>query len=188
MNIFKEPEVWKPIPGYEGLYEVSSWGNVKSLFRMVKHPDKGLRSVSEKILKKTYSKGYPGVNLSNKSIIKRIPIHKIVALVFINNDKESIVVNHIDGDKSNNYFKNLEWSSVRENTSHFFISKNKTSKYVGVYYDKSLRGEKKWIAMISFQGKKIRLGRFYDEELARKSYLDALKKYELENKYATESQ
>ena len=99
-------EIWKPIKGYEGLYEVSNFGRVKN-------------KNTNKILKPIDSHGYKYVHLCNKHHIrKNQAIHRLVALHFINIDKDKIQVNHKDGNKSNNCINNLEWCSSRDNSLH----------------------------------------------------------------------
>lgn len=187
MEEIREPEVWKDIPGYEGLYQVSSWGKVKSFDMLINHYS-GIKRIREgKILR---SSVYPKtqhltVVLCKDRIKKRIKIHILVMTVFNGRKKNNTdVCNHKDLDRFNNYYKNLEWVSVRENTSHYYNSKEKTSKYIGVAYRKGYNRVKPWKAAIYYNKKNIYLGSFKTEEEAHQAYLDALEKYNLENKYA----
>lgn len=106
-------EVWKPIPGYEGLYEVSNYGRVKSLDRYVTRKGKaGGKTVYGKI--KDFGKnnrGYLMVNLYKGNKAKYRSVHRIVAEVFVHNDDPAVktIVNHKDEDKTNNHADNLEW-------------------------------------------------------------------------------
>lgn len=113
-------EIWKPIEGFEGRYEISNYGRVKSLARV--HPKR--RFINERILKFGFSGGrkgirYPTVHLTIRPIItKTFMIHRLVALAFIPNPENKPEVNHKDGDKLNNHYDNLEWSTRKENTQH----------------------------------------------------------------------
>lgn len=133
-------EVWKDIEGYEGLYQVSNLGNVKSLDTVINC--KGAKGISYhlrkgRILKKAINtKGYYYVNLSKNSKVKNTSIHKIVAKTFINNPNNYICVNHKDGDKLNNCVENLEWCTYSHNNKEAYKQglkkptwKNKTNKY-----------------------------------------------------------
>ena len=104
-------EEWRPIPGYDGLYEVSNCGRVRSY----RHNRWG-RSETPKIICGDNGH-YLGVTLC-KNGQNRQYIHKLVAEVFIPNPNHLSEVNHIDGDKRNNRVENLEWCSHKENMQH----------------------------------------------------------------------
>lgn len=107
-------EIWKDIQDYEGLYQVSSIGNVKSLSRT-----KGKRTVIERIVKTTISSfGYKRVVLSKDSALKTFCNHRLVAIAFIPNPDNKQTVNHINGVKTDNRVENLEWSTQQEQISH----------------------------------------------------------------------
>lgn len=116
-----DSEVWKPIKGYEGLYEVSNLGRVKSLERKVKAKNKyGTvdRTVTEKILKYSINhKGYYLVKICNQ-VNKSFLVHRLVAEAFIDNPENKLQVNHINGDKKDNRVCNLEWCTNNENQKH----------------------------------------------------------------------
>ena len=118
-------EFWKPIKGYEGLYEVSSFGNVKSLSRNIKITNRWghdtIRLSKEKTPKKqTSNNGYLRVFLSKDNIIKPYSAHRLVAIAFIDNPENKPQVNHKDGNKLNNSIDNLEWNTQSENIKHAF--------------------------------------------------------------------
>jgi len=178
----REPEVWKPIPDYEGIYEISSWGRVKGLDRFKKSSKYTFHIYKGRILKPDNRNNYLQVLLCKNYIKKWFKIHIIVCAVFCSNKHLLGVVNHIDTDTLNNYYKNLEKISQRENTAHYHKSRtDKASKYIGVTFEKK---RNKWKSSIYYQGKAKNLGRYYTQEEAHQAYLNALKEYGLTNKYA----
>lgn len=114
-----EAEIWKDIKGYEGLYQVSNLGNVKSLVGW-----NGKRYIErEKILKKTVHQGRGNyyrevVNLAINKKRKMCKVHRLVAEAFLPNPNNLPQVNHIDGNPFNNKAENLEWCTARENVIH----------------------------------------------------------------------
>ena len=107
-------EVWKDIDGYEGLYQISNQGRVKSLARNEKYCKR-----SETILKTFMcGSGYQEVILRNKTERKPKLIHRLVAQAFIPNTDGKREVNHKDGNKANNAVSNLEWATPSENQTH----------------------------------------------------------------------
>jgi predicted nucleic acid-binding protein len=111
-------EIWKEIQNYEGLYQISNLGNVKSLERL-KSNGKGMQRVYEKILIPGKDrKKYLVCNLSKNNKHKTIKIHRLVAKNFVENPNNKIQVNHIDGNKNNNAYDNLEWVTNKENREH----------------------------------------------------------------------
>lgn len=115
-------EIWKDIKNYEGKYQISNLGNVKSVYRKVNHRYRGKEkttTIYEKILKKAVNKfGYEYVCLTVNNKGKKLKIHRLVAEAFIPNPLNKKTVNHIDGNKSNNCVDNLEWSTYLENQHH----------------------------------------------------------------------
>lgn len=113
-------ENWKSIKGYEGFYEVSNLGNVKSLERQVSGRFiSSKRIVKERILKPKISKyGYLEVSLHKEGKLSTKRVNRLVATAFINNVNNYPQVNHIDGDKLNNKVDNLEWVSNSMNQLH----------------------------------------------------------------------
>lgn len=113
-------EQWKPVVGYEGFYEVSSEGRVRSVQRTVP-TNRGYRSVPSKVLSPANSNGYQLVMLNASAIAKRelAAIHRLVAAAFIcPRPTDAHQVNHMDGNKSNNRASNLEWVTPAENIHH----------------------------------------------------------------------
>ena len=106
-------EIWKDIDGYEGLYQVSNLGRVKSL--NYNHTGKErIRSSSKS------SSGYCQIVLSKDGKKKIHLIHRLVAMAFVDGYEEGLVVNHIDEDKNNNVYTNLEWCTQKENMKHSY--------------------------------------------------------------------
>ena len=167
-------EAYKSIKGYEGLYEVSNLGNVKSLERQGKHSKGGKMIIKEKILTNSNNgNGYFKVHLTINNKTKKIYIHQLVAMAFLNHTPNGVknIVDHIDNNSKNNNLNNLQLITQRENSSKDKI--NKTSKYTGVHW---LKKRNKWQASIRINGSKVYLGSFSDESLAHDAYQKELKK------------
>jgi hypothetical protein len=99
-------EIWKSIEGWENLYEVSNYGNVKSLRNDI-------------ILKKNKtSKGYLSISLCYNGLQKNINVHTLVANSFCHKKEKHQCVNHKDGNKENNHYLNLEWVTYTQNNHH----------------------------------------------------------------------
>ena len=115
-------EIWKPIKGYEGLYEVSNLGRVKSLERICKGGHNSIRVVKEKILKQCYcgrDRDYLNVKLCKNSKSKTIQVHRLVATTFIPNPLNLPQVNHKkEFEKWNNSVDNLEWCTAKYNCNY----------------------------------------------------------------------
>lgn len=127
-------EIWKDIEGYEGLYQVSNLGRIKSLKRQ-KSNGKNLVYIDEKILTQNITNwGYYRVALYKNGIRKYHRVHRLVATAFLPNPENKEQVNHIDGNKLNNNLDNLEWSTRIENIHHAKInglySNNCDSNYI----------------------------------------------------------
>lgn len=109
-----QKEIWKPIKGYEGIYEISTLGRVKSLGRRGSGA-----SIKDKILRPGRStSGYLFYNLCKSGKTKIHQAHRLVAIHFISNPKNKKEVNHIDAKKHNNFVDNLEWATPSENIRH----------------------------------------------------------------------
>lgn len=116
-------EIWKDIAGYEGLYQVSNMGRVKSLERTRNMNNPNAKSpafapVNERILTFGKSLGYRRVILAKDGVNRGFRVHKLVALAFIPNPENKTQINHKDGDKHNNRAENLEWVTPSENQQH----------------------------------------------------------------------
>ena len=112
-------EIWKDIKGYEGYYQISNCGRVKSLERTAIAKCNSIRRVPEKILSICNDKdGYNIITLTKNSKKKTFKIHRLISQYFIRNPKNKPEVNHKDGNKQNNNINNLEWATESENTTH----------------------------------------------------------------------
>ena len=117
-------EIWKDIPNYEGWYQVSNLGRVKSLSRTVQYGDKAVRSQAESILNPrkggpvVAGKQYLSVVLCKNKARKQTKVHRLVAEAFCNQPEGCDVVNHLDNDPSNNLATNLEWTTIAGNNKH----------------------------------------------------------------------
>ena len=100
-------EVWKSVNvlGYEARYEVSTYGNVRSL-------------ATGKTMSKSYHKGYCRVVFYKEGKRRRFRVHRLVMLTFVKNPRRKPHVNHLDGNRSNNHISNLEWCTPKENFDH----------------------------------------------------------------------
>lgn len=110
-------EIWKDIKGYEGLYQISNFGRVKSLKRMIN------KRRCEEIIKKPSlgGKGYYRLPLCKNGINKYYFIHRLVADAFIPNPENKPTVDHIDRNKINNYVNNLRWATYKEQIDNRFL-------------------------------------------------------------------
>ena len=104
-----QKEIWLPVNGYEGLYEVSNMGRVRSKYCVLK------------LQKSNF--GYNKIQLHKNKKVKHFFVHRLVTNAFIPNPKNKTQVNHIDSNKLTNHVSNLEWCTPQENTIHAVKSK-----------------------------------------------------------------
>lgn len=152
-------EIYKDVIGYEGIYHVSNFGNVKSC--------------KTNLIKNYYleKNGYYSITLRKNGIGKTRKVHQLVAESFLNHKRcgLKLVINHIDLDKTNNKVDNLELITNRENCNRKHLKS--TSKYIGVHWNTK---DKKWKSVISINGKSKFLGYFITELEASEAYKEAL--------------
>ena len=160
-------EIFIDIKGYEGHYQISNKGRIKSFNRN-----------AENIIKSSIdkTKGYYRVCLYNSGKRKSFYIHQLVAIAFLGHipNGNSLVVDHINNDKANNELSNLQVISSRENSSKDKWRHNPSSLYPGVYYSLT---KKKWASSISVNGTPFHLGYFNIESIAGQEYSNALGHY-----------
>lgn len=110
-------EEWRDIEGFEGIYQVSNIGRVRSLDH-VRVNKQGEFHFKGRILALSKNHGYPVISFTKNGKTKQYFIHRLVASAFIPNPQGENIVNHIDGNKDNNDVSNLEWCDQRENVNH----------------------------------------------------------------------
>jgi hypothetical protein len=160
-------ELFMKIPGYEE-YKVSSYGRVFSIKR------------NKEMKQRTNHKGYKDIELCKNGKQKKFMVHRLVALTFLEDDITNKQIDHIDGDKNNNFFKNLRICSNQQNIFNTGIRKDNSSGYKGVYWDKE---SKKWRVQLRINGKNYLNSRYKDKEKAYEAYKEASKKYHGEYSY-----
>ena len=112
-------EVWKDVVGWEGIYQVSNMGRVKSLPRVFMKKDGKLQPVKGTILKQVKNKkGYLHVCLSVEGFCVHRSVHQLVAMAFVDNKNNYTQINHRDENPANNRFDNLEWCSSKYNLNY----------------------------------------------------------------------
>jgi len=163
-------EIWKDIKGYEGYYQVSNMGNVRSLDRtIIDSLFRARHIMGVKIKPFKNRKGYACVELHKNSKAKAAKVHHLVFDTFTGLNRNSFVIDHIDGNPSNNHIDNLQLLTNRENVSKGYSTKQKSSKYTGVY-----KFGNKWQSAIYKNGKSHYLGTFNCETVAHIAYQKAL--------------
>lgn len=166
-------EEWRDIPEYEGIYQISNLGRVKSLERRVVYRNGNTRLVSSKILKSNKTpNGYLKVVLAKEGSRYTVLVHHLMSIVFLNHipSAGNLIVDHKDDDKLNNRKDNLQIITIRENRNKS-ISKN-SSKYPGVTWHSR---DKVWQARIQIAGNRKHLGYFKSEKEAHIAYQNKLK-------------
>ncbi len=156
-------EIFKDIPTYEGIYQVSNLGRVKALKRKF--------STKELIKYQKIRGRYYSIKLMMHGKTKYYYTHQLVAMTFLNHIPKAngLVVDHIDNNPLNNSLSNLQVITIRENNSKDRVG---VSEYTGVSWDKSVS---RWYASIGINGKQKYLGRYSNEIDASNAYQSALK-------------
>lgn len=164
-------ELYKPVKGYGGSYEVSNLGNVKNLGRYVNCHHNSIRLIKERILKQSIDTyGYPIISLNQNGKRKTRTVHQLVVEAFLNHNPcaMKLVVNHINFNKKDNRVENLEIVTSRVNSNRKHLKSS--SQYTGVTKERG-----KWRAQIVINKKKKYLGFFVNEIDAHNAYQDELK-------------
>ena len=167
-------EIWKDVEGYEGLYQVSNEGRVKSLDRRVAaRNDSTMFKKGVLMTLQTTHKGYYGVVLQKEGVKRTHQVHRLVATAFIPNLEGKTQVNHIDCNKKNNHVSNLEWVTQNENMQHavdngrFLNFSEKQRCSVIKNLESAVAKRKRSVEQYSLDGKLIRtFGSITDAEKA----------------------
>jgi hypothetical protein len=170
-------EIWKDVPDYEGLYQVSNLGRVKSLPKeWVVGEHNSTRRHNGIILRLRTHKGYNYVDLHKQGGRKSKGVHQLVAMAFLGHNPcgLKLVIDHIDDNPLNNKVDNLQIVTHRFNVCK--TQGRYSSKYKGVYWYKN-----RWVSRIVIKGKPKHLGRFKCEHAAHHAYQKALKELEEQN-------
>lgn len=112
-------EEWRDVLGFEELYQVSNFGNVRTI-----------KNGEAEMSQQENRNGYMTVHLRNKGVERRVMVHRLVAEAFIPNPDELRDVNHKNGDKSDNRVENLEWASHSDNMTHSFRKLGKNVRHI----------------------------------------------------------
>jgi hypothetical protein len=166
-------EEFKDIPNYEGCYQVSNLGRVKSLRRYVSHSLYGSMFIKESVLKQSFNgNGYLIVNLAKNTKYKTRTVHQLIAECFLNHKpcKFELVVGHKNDIRKHNYLENLHIITNRKNSDKHHLPSY--SKYIGVHWQKN---RKKWMARIYINKQRVYLGSFNLEIDAHNAYENKLK-------------
>jgi len=168
-------EIWEDIPNYEGYYQVSNCGQVRSVERVTKSKNGVICNRKGKLLKLIWDDSkYYKVSLRKNGTFKQASVHQLVAIVFLNHTPCGYerVINHIDGNPRNNNVDNLEITTQRDNTHKGRCCTG--IKYPGVTFHKATN---KWQARIVIAGKRHYLGVFNTHEQAT----EAADKFKIDN-------
>lgn len=122
--------MWKDVVGYEGLYQVSNYGSVRSLDRYVPHKRLGKKFCKGHLMAvHVTNAGYASVNLCRNNQYTSYDVHRLVAVAFLGaDDLSGLEVNHIDENKLNNHAENLEWVTRKQNNRHGTKVKRQATK------------------------------------------------------------
>ena len=160
----KEKEIWKDVKGYEGYYQVSDLGRIRNVNTM-------------KIVEAVFNSGYRKVTLTANNVTKIFKVSQLVAIAFLNHkpNGNTLIVDHINGNKVDDRVVNLKIVTHRENLSTCFRADRKSlsSKYVGVSWQKA---QCIWVSKIKYNGHISHLGSFRNEIDASNAYQLALSK------------
>lgn len=111
-------EIWKPVVGYEGLYEVSCLGNVRGLMFLTRYGTMSRRKTPRVCKQETTHDGYKRVALSRNKELRHFSVHRLVAAAFIPNPGNLPAVNHKNESPANNTIENLEWCTPQYNSNY----------------------------------------------------------------------
>lgn len=156
-------EIWKDIENYEGYYQCSNLGRVRSVDRYIKGRYNNMQFKKGQLLKPRLNvNGYLQVSIDKQKHHTQKYIHRLVAETFIDNPNNSETINHKDGNKTNNCVENLEWTSYSENAIHAYHVLHRTIcnnniKPVGVIFEDTYSQEKTYYNSIAETSRSVGL-------------------------------
>lgn len=172
---------WRPVKGYEGFFIISEFGDVKSIPREVVRSRGGNFFMKQgKVLNTFLTKGYKRVALRNGIDQKKFTIHRLVAEAFLEKEKGREYVNHLDSNRLNNHYSNLEWVSMQENNCHRIDKTKTTTKYIGVSW---IKAKQRFTASICINKVQKTIGHFLTAEEAYAARCKYEKDNGIVNKY-----
>lgn len=149
-------EIWQDIPEYEGYYQVSSLGNIRSCERKI-IDSKCQRVFKARMLKQTLSTSkhpYFYVSLSKQGHVRKRMVHILVALAFIPNPQNKPQVNHKNGNTQDNRVANLEWVTNAENTQHAYDMGLRQKRVIMIEYRGEIKNLRRWAIDLGLDYKK----------------------------------
>lgn len=168
-----EVERWSPAEGFEQFYQVSSFGRVRSLSRIMEVEGRVPYLKKGRVLKQRKNElGYFCINMYGNKNKKTIKVHRLVAIAFCSGRHEALVVDHANGNARNNHHENLRWVSDSLNMMNIHKTKTK-SGVAGVRFRKGLKNP--WEARGTLNGKYTSIGHFQTMEMAieaRKNHIE----------------
>jgi hypothetical protein len=181
-----EQEIWKDIPGYDGIYQASNSGKIKNLARLIKRSRGGFQNLQESIKVPFVGKsGYATVALSVDGKPKTKYVHRLVASAFYG--PSELVVDHINSDKSDNRIENLRYVTQRSNVCFGKRTKQNHSLPIGVSLN-PCNYKKRFRSRIKVNNRLLNLGSYDTDELAHRVYLEKSNSVELINNANLQSQ
>lgn len=174
----KTKEIWKDVPGYEGYYQASNLGKVRSLDRTIIDKNGCSKFYKKKVIVGSYNKGgYRQTSLNKNGVSTPLKFSQIIAMTFLSHvpDGGHHVLDHINGNKTDDRVANLRVITQRENCSIGYRSDKESlrSRYVGVGF---VENTKRWVAQIYHKNVATRIGCFKKEIDASNAYKEALSK------------
>ena len=157
-------EYFANLKGYENLYIISNYGEIKSVDKEVKNRN-GCRKIKGKILKPKIDKyGYFRIGLTKNNKQKFYQVHRLVAETFIPNPNNYPIINHKDGDKQNNHISNLEWCTYSYNSQHAYnngLKLGKSAEHKGGKNPKSRLNEQEVLTILQDKKKGLTIKESY---------------------------
>ena len=148
-------EIWKDIKGYEGCYQVSNLGRVKSLERDIHYENGTIKHRKERIMKPQNLRGYNGINLYKENTYKVVLVHRLVADAFMQPFEGKTEIDHINTIRSDNRVENLRWVTRKENQNNYLTRVHKsavckdTAKKIIEYFKRGQHCKSKPVVQLS---------------------------------------